>query len=73
MQVNSIEPAAESETRATGGSCCHYGALEPGDRLRSGCSSRSTRPRPGQRSHGIELDDETRALVRVDRDLKVLP
>ena len=40
---------------------------------RSGSSSRSTRRARSRRSYDIELDDETRPLVRIDRELTVLP
>ena len=73
LQVNSIEPAAESETSRDGRVVLSYGALEPGDRLKVWLQFQVDPTKPGARPHGIELDDETRALVRVDRDLKVLP
>jgi hypothetical protein len=73
MQVNSIEPAAESEVGRDGRVVLSYGALEPGDRLKIWLQFQVDPTSPGRRSHGIELDDETRPLVKVERDLTVLP
>ena len=50
-----------------------YGALKPGDRLKVWLQFQVDPTNPGTRPHGIELDDETRTLARIDRDLKVLP
>src|SRR3954454_3959328 len=70
VQVNSIEPAAESESSRDGLVVLSYGALAPGDRLKVWLQFQVDPTNPGTRSHGIELDDATRALVRIDRDLK---
>ena len=73
MQVNSIEPAAESETSRDGKIVLTYGALQPGDRLKVWLQYQVDPTKPGRRAHGVELDDETRPLVRIDRELTVLP
>jgi hypothetical protein len=73
LQVNSIEPAAESETSRDGLVVLSYGGLEAGDRLKIWLQFQVDPTNPGRRPHGISLDDETRTLVRIDRDLTVLP
>ena len=73
MQVNSIEPAAESEVSRDGRIVLTYGALAPGDRLKIWFQFQVDPTKYGRRSHAIELDDETRPLVRIDRELTVLP
>jgi hypothetical protein len=73
MQVNSIEPAAESESSRDGRLVLSYGALEPADRLKIWLQFQVDPTNPGVRPHGVELDDETQTLVRIDRDLRVLP
>jgi hypothetical protein len=71
--VNSIEPAAESEATRDGRLVLSYGALEPGDRLKVFLQFQVDPTSPGRRSHGVELDDEARPLLRLDRELQVLP
>jgi hypothetical protein len=73
MQVNSIEPAAESEVSRDGLVVLTYAALEPGDRLKIWLQFQVDPTNTGRRSYGIELDDETRALLRIERELTVLP
>jgi hypothetical protein len=73
MQVNSIEPAAESEAARDGRVVLTYAALEPDDRLKIWLQFQVDPTNPGRRSYGIELDDATRPLVRVNRDITVLP
>ena len=73
MQVNSIEPAPESEAPRDGRVVLTYGALDPGDRLKIWFQFQVDPTSTGRRSHAIELDDEARPLVRVDRDITVLP
>jgi hypothetical protein len=73
LQVNSIEPAAESETSRDGRIVLTYGGLDAGDRLKVWLQFQVDPTNPGRRAHGIEFDDETRPLVRIDRDLTVLP
>ena len=73
MQVNSIEPAAESESSRDGRLVLSYGALEPGDLLRVWLQFEVNPTNVGTRSYGIELDDEDRPLVRLPRSITVLP
>src|SRR3954466_963155 len=73
MQVNSIEPSAQSESSRDGLVVLSYGELKPGDRLRVWFQFQVDPTSPGTRPHGIELDDGTQRLARIDRDLKVLP
>ena len=53
---------------ATAASSSAYGALEPGDRLSIWLQFQVDPTNAGQRSYALELDDETRPLVRIDRD-----
>ena len=73
VQVNSIEPAAVSESTRDGRLVLSYGSLQPGDRLKVWLQFQVDPTQPGGRSHAVEFDDRTRPLVRVDRDMKVLP
>jgi hypothetical protein len=73
MQVNSIEPAAESETSRDGRVVLSYGALEPGDVLRVWLQFQVEPTTVGTRDYSVELDDEDRLLVRVPRTIRVLP
>jgi hypothetical protein len=73
MQVNSIEPSPESETSRDGRVVLSYGGLEPGDLLRVWLQFEVDPTSVGKRPYGIELDDETRPLARVDRTIRVLP
>ena len=73
LQVNSIEPAASTETSRDGRVVLTYGGLEAGDRLKIWMQFQVDPTNPGHRDHGIELDDETRPLARIDRKLTVLP
>src|SRR3954447_11311906 len=59
-QVNSIEPAAESESSRDGRLVLSYGALEPGDVLRVWMQFEVNPTNVGKRSFGLELDDEER-------------
>ena len=73
MQVNSIEPAPESEAPRDGRVVLTYAPLAAGDRLKIWFQFQVDPTSTGRRSHAIELDDEVRPLVRVDRELTVLP
>jgi hypothetical protein len=73
MQVNSIEPAAESETSRDGRLVLSYGALEPGDILRVWLEFEVDPTTVGKRSYTLELDDEDRLLARIPRTIRVLP
>jgi len=73
LQVNSIEPAAESESGRDGRLVLSYGALEPGDLLRIYFQFEVDPTNVGERSFTLELDDEDRLLARIPRTLRVLP
>ena len=73
MQVNSIEPAAESETSRDGRLVLSYGGLDPGDVLRIWMQFQVDPTSTGRRDYGLELDDEDRPLARIDRTIRVLP
>ena len=73
MQVNSVEPAAESESSRDGRLVLSYGALETGDVLRVHLQFEVNPTNVGTRPYGLELDDAERRLVRIDRSIRVLP
>jgi hypothetical protein len=73
MQVNSIEPAAESESSRDGRLVLSYGALETGDVLRVHLQFEVNPTNVGKRSYGLELDDAERRLARIDRKIRVMP
>jgi hypothetical protein len=73
MQINSIEPAADSESSRSGRLVLSYGELKPGDRLKLWLQFQVNPTKPGRRSHAVELDDGTRPLARIDREITVLP
>ena len=73
MQVNSIEPGAETETSRDGKLVLSYGKLAQGDLLRVWLQFEVDPTNTGERSYGVELDDETRPLARISRTLRVLP
>jgi hypothetical protein len=72
MQVNSIEPAPDSENSRSGRLELSYGELKPGDRLKIWLQFQVDPTNPGRRSHALELDDETQPLARVARTIRVL-
>jgi hypothetical protein len=73
LQVNSIEPGAETETSRDGKLVLSYGKLAKGDLLRIWLQFEVDPTNTGKRSYAVELDDATRPLVRVTRTLRVLP
>jgi hypothetical protein len=73
MQVNSIEPSAESESSRDGRLVLSYGELAAGDTLRIYMQFEVNPTNVGTRPYGVELDDATRRVARIDRDIKVLP
>jgi hypothetical protein len=73
MQVNSIEPAPESETSRDGRVVLSYGKLAPGDRLRVWLQFQVNPTNAGRRSYAVELDDEAEPIARVERTITVLP
>jgi hypothetical protein len=73
LQVNSIEPAADSESSRDGRLVLSYGSLEPGDLLRIYMQFEVNPTNIGVRPFRLELDDEERPLARIDRTIRVLP
>src|SRR4051794_29592543 len=73
MQVNSTEPAADSESSRDGRLVLSYGQMAPGDVLRVWFQFEVNPTNVGHRSYGVELDDETRALAHISHNLTVLP
>jgi hypothetical protein len=73
MQVNSIEPAAESESSRDGRLVLSYPSLGPGDRLRIYMQFEVNPTNVGRRSFGLELDDGAARIARIGRDITVLP
>jgi hypothetical protein len=73
LQVNSIEPNAESESSRDGRLVLSYGALKAGELLRVYLQFEVNPTNVGRRSFGFELDDGTARIARIDRDLTVLP
>jgi hypothetical protein len=73
MQVNSIEPAAESESSRGGRIVLSYGELAAGDVLRVWLQFEVDPTNVGRRPYGIELDDAEQPLARIERTIRVLP
>jgi hypothetical protein len=73
LQVNSIEPAAGSETSRDGRVVLSYDTLRGGDRLKVWLQFEVNPTNVGHRSFAVELDDGTERIARIDRDITVLP
>jgi hypothetical protein len=73
MQFNSTEPQATSESPRDGKVVFSYDTLEAGDLLRIWVQFEANPPQIGRRSFAVELDDATEPLVRIERDITVLP
>jgi hypothetical protein len=73
MQVNSIEPDPTSESSRDGRLVLTYDQLNPGDRLVVWLQFQANPTNVGHRPYGVELDDQTTALARIDRRLTVFP
>jgi hypothetical protein len=73
LQVNSIEPSAESETSRDGRVVLSYGELKAGDVLRVWMQFEVDPTNVGTRDYTIELDDADRPLARIPRTIRVLP
>ena len=73
MQLNTLEPAPESESSRDGRIVLSYGPLEPGDILRVWMHFQSEPTIVGRHPYGLELDDEDRPLARIERTITVLP
>jgi hypothetical protein len=73
MQVNTIEPAAQSESSRDGRLVLSYGSLQAGDRLQIWLQFQVDPTSMGHRSLALELDDRTTPIARIDRTIRVLP
>jgi hypothetical protein len=73
MQINSIEPATQSESSRDGRVVLAYSTFKPGEHVVLWLQFQVNPTNVGHRSYGIELDDDTRRVARVDRTLTVLP
>jgi hypothetical protein len=73
MQFNSVEPAPASEASRDGRVVFTYDKLEPGDVLRVWMQFEVNPTNLGRRSYGVELDDASTRLARIDRSITVLP
>jgi len=73
MQINSIEPGAQSESSRDGRLVLAYSTFKPGDRVVLWLQFQVNPTNVGHRSYGLELDDDTQRIARVDRTITVLP
>src|SRR4051794_6753103 len=73
MQVNSIEPAPASEASRDGRVVLTYDKLAAGDVLRIWFQFEVDPTSMGHRPYGVELDDASTRLARIDRPITVLP
>jgi len=69
----SIEPAAMSESSRSGRVVLSYDQLAAGDLLRIFLSFQVNPTYTGRLSYGVDLDDGTTRIARVNRTLTVLP
>jgi hypothetical protein len=73
MQFNSIEPSPASEASRDGRLVLSYDQLNPGDRLVVWLQFQVDPTNVGHRPFGLELDDQSISLARIDRSLTVFP
>jgi hypothetical protein len=73
MQLNSLEPQPVSEAPRDGRLVLSYDALNPGDHVRIWVQFEVNPTNVGRRSYDVELDDATSPVVRISRDITVLP
>jgi hypothetical protein len=73
MQMNSVEPAAGSETSRDGRLVFSYDTLQPGDRLVVWMQFEVNPTNVGRRSLALELDDGQEPIATVRREITVLP
>lgn len=73
LQVNSIEPAAQSEASRDGRLVLSYDKIAAGDTLALWFQFQVDPTQPGRRDFSVELDDAQEPIARVDRRLRVLP
>jgi hypothetical protein len=73
MQMNSVEPAAGSESSRDGRLVFSYDTLQPGDRLVLWMQFEVNPTNVGRRSLELDLDDGQNPIARFNRDITVLP
>jgi hypothetical protein len=73
MQVNSIEPAPMSESSRDGRPVLSYDTMAPGDVLKVWLQFEVDPNYTGRRRYGIEIDDQTQRLARINHNLRVWP
>jgi hypothetical protein len=73
MQFNTDEPQPQSESSRDGRVVLAYSTLLPGDVWQIYFQFQVNPTNVGRRSFGIELDDDTTRVARIDRSMTVLP
>ncbi len=73
VQVNSVEPAAQSESSRDGRLVLSYDSLAAGDRLTVVAQFQVNPTQPRRRDFSVEVDDAETPVARVHRTLTVLP
>lgn len=73
MQLNSVEPQAQSEAGRDGRIVLSYAALDAGKRLVVRLQAQVDPTTLGREDLGVELDDRARPLARLTRTVTVLP
>jgi hypothetical protein len=73
LQVNSIEPAAQSEASRDGRLVLSYDKVAAGDTLALWFQFQVDPTQPGRRDFSVELDDAEQPIARISRQLRVLP
>jgi hypothetical protein len=73
LQVNSIEPSAQSESSRDGLLVLSYDKLAAGDRMSVWFQFQVDPTQPGRRDLSVELDDAEQPVARIARKLTVMP
>lgn len=73
MQVNTIEPGAQSESSRDGRLLLSYDQLAAGDRFTVWFQFQVDPTESGRRDFTLELDDAERPIARIHRTLRVFP
>ena len=73
MQVNSIVPQRRSQTKRNGHIVLDLGRIEAGATSLTYIGYQVNPTNSGRRSMGIELDDGSRRLLRIDRTVTIFP
>lgn len=74
LQINTIEPAPESESSRDGRLVLSYSAMKPGDRLLVSIHLQTEPTRVGiTTENGVELDDASTPLAAIDHRIRRMP